>query len=31
MDELYVGNYRMVKEEQNPALRRNYTDKFALD
>jgi carbamoyltransferase len=31
MDELYVGNYRMVKEEQNPALRRNYTGKFALD
>ena len=31
MDELYVGNYRLVKEEQDPALRRNYTGKFALD
>ncbi len=31
MDELYVGNYRMVKEEQNPALKQNYTEKFALD
>jgi carbamoyltransferase len=31
MDELYVGNYRLVKEEQDPALRQNYTGKFALD
>ena len=31
MDELYVGSYRLLKEEQDPALRRNYTGKFALD
>ncbi len=31
MDELYVGNYRMVKEEQNPALRGNYSETFAHD
>jgi carbamoyltransferase len=31
MDELYVGNYRMVKQVQNPALQENYTEKFSLD
>ncbi|HEX9627781.1 MAG TPA: carbamoyltransferase [Acidiferrobacterales bacterium] len=31
MDELYVGNYRLVKEEQDPALRRDYKEKFELD
>ena len=31
MDELYVGSYRLLKEEQDPALRQNYTGKFALD
>jgi carbamoyltransferase len=31
MDELYVGNYRLVKEEQDPALRQDYKEKFELD
>jgi carbamoyltransferase len=31
MDELYVGSYRMIKAEQDPALRQNYTEKFDLD
>ncbi len=26
MDELYVGNFRLTKTEQDPALRRNYLD-----
>ncbi len=31
MDELYVGNYRMRREDQDPALRQNYTGKFERD
>ena len=31
MDELYVGNFRLVKEEQDPALRESYYQKFDLD
>ena len=31
MDELYVGNFRLVKEEQDPKLRENYHQKFDLD
>ena len=31
MDELYVGNYRMCREDQDPALRQNYTGKFERD
>jgi carbamoyltransferase len=31
MDELYVGNFRLVKSEQNPALRERYETKFELD
>jgi carbamoyltransferase len=31
MDELYVGNFRLVKEEQDPKLRESYYQKFDLD
>jgi len=31
MDELYIGHFRLVKEEQNPSLAKNYSDKFELD
>jgi carbamoyltransferase len=31
MDELYVGNFRMVKEEQDPKLVESYYQKFDLD
>jgi carbamoyltransferase len=31
MDELYVGNYRMKKEDQDPALRQSYFRKYDLD
>ena len=31
MDELYVGNFRLVKEEQDPKLRETYHQKFDLD
>jgi carbamoyltransferase len=31
MDELYVGNFRMVKDEQDPKLRESYHQKFDLD
>ena len=31
MDELYVGNFRMVKEEQDAKLRESYYQKFDLD
>lgn len=31
MDELYVGHFRLVKSEQNPALRERYETKFDLD
>jgi len=31
MDELYVGNFRLVKDEQDPALRASYYQKFDLD
>ena len=31
MDELYVGNFRLVKEEQDPKLRESYHQKFDLD
>jgi carbamoyltransferase len=31
MDELYVGNFRLVKEEQDPKLRETYYQKFDLD
>ncbi|MBI5612236.1 MAG: carbamoyltransferase [Gammaproteobacteria bacterium] len=31
MDELYVGNFRLVKGEQDPALKKDYLDKFELD
>ena len=31
MDELYVGNFRLVKEEQDPKLRESYHQNFDLD
>jgi carbamoyltransferase len=31
MDELYVGHFRLVKSEQNPALKERYETKFELD
>jgi len=31
MDELYVGNFRLVKDEQDPKLRESYYQKFDLD
>ena len=31
MDELYVGNYRLRREDQDPALRQNYTGEFERD
>jgi carbamoyltransferase len=31
MDELYVGNFRLVKEDQDPKLRESYYQKFDLD
>ncbi len=31
MDELYVGDYRLVKDEQDPKLRESYYRKFDLD
>jgi carbamoyltransferase len=31
MDELYVGNFRLVKEEQDSTLRESYYQKFDLD
>jgi len=31
MDELYVGNCRLVKDEQDPKLRESYYRKFDLD
>ncbi len=31
MDDLYVGNYRLLKEEQNPTLSTNYSERFELD
>jgi len=31
MDELYVGNFRLVKDEQDPQLKENYYRKFDLD
>jgi carbamoyltransferase len=31
MDELYVGNFRLVKDQQDPTLRDSYYRKFDLD
>jgi carbamoyltransferase len=31
MDELYVGGFRLVKSDQNPALKTRYETKFELD
>jgi carbamoyltransferase len=31
MDELYIGNFRLVKDEQDPKLRESYYQKFDLD
>ena len=31
MDELYIGNCRLVKSEQDQALKKNYLSKFELD
>jgi len=31
MDELYIGNYRLIKTEQNSGLRKNYANSFELD
>ncbi len=31
MDELFVGNFRLVKAEQDPALKKDYLSKFELD
>ncbi len=31
MDELYVGNFRLVKGEQDPALKKDYLNQFELD
>ena len=31
MDELYIGGFRLVKAEQNPALKERYESKFDLD
>jgi carbamoyltransferase len=31
MDELYVGNFRLIKDEQDPKLRESYYQKFDLD
>jgi len=31
MDELYVGNFRLIKEEQDMSLRHSYVDRFELD
>jgi len=31
MDELYVGNFRLVKNEQDPTLKETYYRKFDLD
>jgi len=31
MDELYIGGFRLVKTEQNPALKQSYLKNFDLD
>ena len=31
MDELYVGNFRLIRDEQDPKLRESYYQKFDLD
>ena len=31
LDTLVVGNYYLIKKEQNPSLKKDYTNQFELD
>ncbi len=31
LDNLAIGNYYLIKKEQNPSLKKNYTKQFELD